>query len=70
MKMTEKQKNCLYCSPDLKGVVPIVEDGGDFLAIEDNGTIIFGTDGAVSYYKRLLNFCPMCGRPLNEEVEL
>lgn len=66
MKLTEKQKNCLYCSHDLKGVVPIVEDGGDFLAIEDNGTIIFGTDGAVSDYERLLNFCPMCGRELNK----
>ena len=33
MKLTEKQKNCLYCSPDYKGVVPIVEDGGDFLKV-------------------------------------
>ncbi len=59
-------KTCPYCSPDLKGVVPIVEDGGDFLAIEDNGTIIFGTDGSVADYERLLNFCPMCGRRLGD----
>lgn len=70
MKLTEKQKNCLYCSPNLKDVVPIVEDGEDFLAVENNGTIAFGNDGAVTCYDRLLNFCPMCGRPLGKEVEL
>lgn len=67
MKLTKKQNNCPYCSPDKKVMMPIIAGGGDFLSIENNGTVAFGNDGAVSYYERMLNFCPMCGRPLNEE---
>lgn len=70
MKLTEKQKNCPYCSPNLKDVVPIVDGVGDFLAVENNGNVAFGNDGSVSYYERMINFCPMCGRPLGREVEL
>ncbi|MEK1471409.1 hypothetical protein HC002_02325 [Limosilactobacillus fermentum] len=58
-------KTCPYCSPDKKVMMPIIEDGSDFLAVEDNGTIAFGDDGAVTHYERMLNFCPMCGRELN-----
>ncbi len=66
MKLTEKQKNCPYCSHDLEVMVPIVEDSESFLAIENDGTVAFGDDGAVTHYDRLLNFCPMCGRELNK----
>lgn len=65
MKLTEKQKNCPYCSPDKKVMMPIIADDSDFFAIENNGTISFGDDGSVTYYERLINFCPMCGRKLN-----
>lgn len=65
MRLTEKQKNCPYCSHDIEVMVPIVEDSSDFLAIENDGTVAFGDDGAVAQYERLFNFCPMCGRELN-----
>lgn len=58
-------KNCPYCSHDPKVMVPIVDDYESFLTIENDGTVAFGDDGAVAYYERLLNFCPMCGRELN-----
>ena len=65
MKLTKKQKNCPYCSPDKKVMMLIIAGGGDFLSIENNGTVVFGDDGAVSCYEHLLNFCPICGRELN-----
>lgn len=65
MKLNEKYKGCLCCSPNPKDRVPIVKNGSDFLAIEDNGTVAFGDDGAVAQRERLFNFCPMCGRGLN-----
>ena len=65
----ENNKTCPYCSPDKKITKPIIEGVGDFLSVENDGTVAFGDDGAVSYYEHLLNFCPMCGRSLNEEKE-
>ena len=61
----ENNKTCPYCSSDEKVRVPIIKGVGDFLAVENNGTVAFGDDGAVSYYEHLLNFCPMCGRKLD-----
>ena len=65
MKLTEKYKGCLYCSPNSKDRVPIVENSSDLLAIENDGTVAFGDDGAVTHYERRFNFCPMCGRELD-----
>ena len=65
----ENNKTCPYCSHDLEVMVPIVEDSEDFLAIENDGTVAFGDDGAVAYYERLFNFCPMCGRKLDNGKE-
>lgn len=62
-------KICTYCSPDKKIMKPIIEGVGDFLAVENNGNIAFGNDGSVSYYERMFNFCPMCGRKLNKGEE-
>ena len=62
-------KTCPYCSPDKKINKPIVKGVGDFLAVENDGTVAFGDDGAVSYYEHLLNFCPMCGRKLDNGKE-
>ena len=68
MKMGNN-KTCRYCSHDPKVRVPIIKGVGDFLSVEDNGTIAFGNDGAVSYYEQMINFCPMCGRKLNKGEE-
>lgn len=62
-------KICTYCSPDKKIMKPIIEGVGDFLAVENNGNIAFGNDGSVSYYERMFNFCPMCGRKLDNGKE-
>ena len=62
----ENNKTCPYCSPDKKVMKPIIEGVGDFLSVENDGDVAFGNDGSVSYYERLLNFCPMCGRELNK----
>lgn len=66
MKLNEKHTNCPYCSPSPKDRVPVIENGSDFLAVEDNGTVAFGDDGAVAQRERLFNFCPMCGRRLGD----
>ena len=66
MKLTEKYKGCLYCSPNSKDRVPIVENSSDFLAIENDGTVAFGDDGAVTFYEQVFKFCPMCGRRLGD----
>lgn len=63
----ENNKTCPYCSPDKRIMKPIIADDSDFLSVENDGTIAFGDDGAVAYYERLLNFCPMCGRKLDNE---
>ena len=61
----ENNKTCPYCSPDKRIMRSIVGGGSDFLAISNDGTVVFGDDGAVSCYEHLLNFCPMCGRKLD-----
>lgn len=63
-------KICPYCSHNPEVMVPIVEDSADFLAIENDGTVAFGDDGAVTCYEQLINFCPMCGRKLNKGAKL
>lgn len=65
----ENNKICPYCSPDKRIMKPIIKGVGDFLAVENDGTVAFGNDGAVSYYERMINFCPMCGRKLNKGEE-
>ena len=54
----ENNKTCPYCSPDKRIMRSIVEGGSDFLAISNDGTVVFGDDGAVSCYEHLLNFSP------------
>lgn len=68
MKLTEKQKNCPYCHGGRKAE-PLVNEGPDFLAFDENGSVAFGDDGAITLYEHIFNYCPMCGRPLNEEEE-
>lgn len=78
MKLTEKQEICPYCHEPFQSVplfsgavlLQIEEDGGEYtLNIEGNGEpedigiLSSVTDGQV------INGCPFCRRPLNEEEE-
>ena len=64
----DKQKNCPYCHGGRKAE-PLVNEGPDFLAFDENGSVAFGDDGAITIHADVFNYCPMCGRPLNEEEE-
>ena len=78
MKITEKQKNCPYCHKPFQSIplfdsavlLRIEEDGGEYSLMvegngdpEDVGILSMVTDG------QLINGCPFCGRPLNEEED-
>lgn len=77
MKLTEKQKNCPYCQnedPD-DNLAIYGESGSERIAIGstgdlevDEGSWIF-KENFYEYRDNLLKYCPMCGRPLNEEEE-
>lgn len=70
MKLTEKQKNCPYChgGNDIINTLhygglgcvlgQVVHIEGDMLVVEEGTT-----------ESKKINWCPMCGRPLNEEEE-
>lgn len=63
----DKQKNCPYCH----GVENLLQSNdeipieGDIVYINDSGYLNLETDVIHAYRK--INYCPMCGRPLNEE---
>ncbi|MCC4477432.1 hypothetical protein LMB76_04265 [Limosilactobacillus reuteri] len=78
MKLTVKQKNCPYCHKPFQSIplfngevlLRIEEDGGEYSLMvegngdpEDVGILSMVTDG------QLINGCPFCRRPLNEEEE-
>lgn len=66
--LTEKQKNCQYCHGG-RHAKPIVDEGSDFLAFDLRGMVAFGDDGTVTIHGPIINYCPMCGRPLNRKEE-
>lgn len=76
MQLTEQQKNCLYCrSEDPDANLSIYDNDGEYLAIGSSGDVEVDEGGFVleeSYFLyrgNLFKYCPMCGRPLNEEEE-
>lgn len=72
MKLTEKQKNCPYCH-DMKRIrdALIYEHSRQILMLEDNSltyTLVFPKE-QIYEVQQYIRYCPMCGRPLNEEEE-
>lgn len=78
MKLTEKQKNCPHChggdnSKDLLSLkysnyadseVDVFIEDGQLLCDVD-----IGVDNRDDYFNKKIDiaYCPICGRPLNEE---
>lgn len=74
---TVAQKNCPYChSDDPDDNRSIFERDDEYLAIGgtgdveiDEGNGFIPEENFYFYEENLFKFCPMCGRPLNEEEE-
>lgn len=71
---TKQWKNCLYCrSKDPDANAEIYKNGDEYLAIGSDGNVEIDEGNLVMeenyylYQEKLFKFCPMCGRPLNEE---
>ena len=67
MKLTEKQKHCPYCR-DRANLLQLNDEHpieSDIVYINKNGYLNSETDNGHVYRK--INYCPMCGRKLNEE---
>lgn len=68
--MTEEQKNCPYChdfdghGPDLFKCDSDYESASIYL--EDNTITFDNSDGSRMSGAFKINFCPMCGRKLEE----
>lgn len=78
MDLTEEQRNCPYCqSEDPDDNLAICGQSGDGrVAIGgtgdveiDEGNGFIPEENFYFYEENLFKFCPMCGRPLNEEEE-
>lgn len=77
MRLTKKQRNCPYChSDDPDDNRSIFERDDEYLAIGgtgdveiDEGNGFIPEENFYFYEENLFKFCPMCGRPLNEEEE-
>ena len=72
MKLTEKQKNCPYCH-GFKRIrdALIYQHSRQILMLESNSltyTLVL-PKGRIYEVQQYIRYCPMCGRPLNEEEE-
>lgn len=72
MKLTEKQKDCPYCH-EQKDIINTLDHSHFYVAgMEQPGQVVYIYDNLLvceerTMESRKINFCPMCGRPLNEE---
>ena len=72
MKLTEKQKNCPYChgAKRIRDAL-IYQHSRKILMLESNSltyTLVL-PKGRIYEVQQYIHYCPMCGRPLNEEEE-
>ncbi|WP_123799454.1 hypothetical protein [Limosilactobacillus fermentum] len=81
MKLTEKQKNCPYCHSEkplfsiecdeIVGYIANYLDSQQFTVTYDFSPEAITDEELVNapfgYCKYAIDYCPMCGRPLNEE---
>ena len=72
--ITERQKNCPYCHEFDKGYKPVYTSWPRFgLYVFPNGSFEMDYDDncmPASFMSEsgVINYCPMCGRPLNEKA--
>ena len=68
--MTNKQENCKYCHKPFEEIVVLEYDLAS-VGIGQNNELYGGGTGDDEYgYHEVhakINFCPMCGRELNDE---
>ena len=71
MKLTEKQKNCPYChKKDRDHGLKMIKVGSDYqseLVLGEDGWYLWVANPLTFQVMIPINYCPMCGRPLNEE---
>lgn len=72
MKLTEKQKNCPYChgAKRIRDTL-IYQHSRQIIMLENNSltyTLVLPKN-SVYEAQQYICYCPMCGRPLNEEEE-
>lgn len=75
MELTEEQKNCPFCHKKNRPATrPLINTSSLSLVIEDNildaGYCQSLTENFKDGWAYIpINYCPICGRPLNEENE-
>lgn len=70
MQLTEKQKNCPYCHGMMDMVQAIPGNKQTLTIVEGNNgkyaEVLYQEDGHPNMLI-YIDYCPACGRPLNEE---
>lgn len=71
-ELEEKQADCPYCH-EQKDIINTLDHSHLYVAgMEQPGQVVYISDNLLvceerTMESRKINFCPMCGRPLNEE---
>ena len=70
MKLTKEQHDCPYCHGKMqsdKKMLDKTPDGSAWLDMADSGCFEYHIKGTTIFCAKKFKYCPMCGRPLNEE---